>query len=434
MILFVLAAENILFPLVGAAIVLKFALSRRRSLLKDLPAEMAERLGFIPLSILTKLAGRETIWIHAASAGEVAAVSELIARIKARGGSRAVVVTCSTAAGRDRAQALPCVDAALLAPVDFYPAVSRFLLQLRPKLLLIAETELWPHMIELSFRRGVKIAVINGRISKKSFARTRPFAFLSRPFLARLDRVAAQSEEHAARFKALGAAPERVRVLGNLKYDVKAAAGPVEAAANALLELGWSDCPLFVAGSTHPVEEDAVLEAFLAAKEKVPGLKLVLAPRHVERAHEAAQNLKRRGVAFQAWSDTRRAPGAEPKPADALLLDAMGVLSAFYGRAALAFVGGTLVPVGGHNILEPALAGCPVAFGPRTAHVEEVARVLEDAGGGFKVRDAGELAMKIESLAALPDKARLAAKAAQDAAASLQGAVGRTLDYLRDWL
>ncbi|HVA67143.1 MAG TPA: glycosyltransferase N-terminal domain-containing protein [Elusimicrobiota bacterium] len=432
MILFVLAVENILFPLVGAAIVLKFALSRRRSLLKDLPAELAERLGFVPLETLSKLAGRETIWIHAASAGEVAAVSELIARIKARGGERAVAVTCSTAAGRDRAQALPCVDAALLAPVDFYPAVSRFLLQIRPALLLIAETELWPHMIELSARRGVKIAVVNGRISKKSFARARPFAFLARPFLKRLDRVAAQSQEHAARFKALGAPAERVRVLGNLKYDVRPSAGPVEAAASALLDMGWAECPIFVAGSTHPVEEDAVLEAFLGAKEKVPALKLVLAPRHVERAHEAAQSLKRRGVAFKVWSKLE--PGVERKSADALLLDAMGVLSAFYGRALLSFVGGTLVPIGGHNILEPALAGCPVAFGPHTAHVEEVARILQDAGGGFKVRDAGELAMKLESLAALPDKARLAARAAQDAAASLQGAVGRTLDYLEDWL
>ncbi|HVC08664.1 MAG TPA: glycosyltransferase N-terminal domain-containing protein [Elusimicrobiota bacterium] len=432
MIFLVLAIENLLFPLAGAAFVLKFALSRRRSLLKDLPAEMGERLGFVPLEVLSKLAGRETLWIHAASAGEVAAVSELIARLKSQKPARAVVVTCSTAAGRDRAKALPSVDAALLAPLDFYPAVSRFLLQIKPKLLLIAETELWPHMIELSFRRGVNIAVVNGRISKKSFARTRPFAFLARPFLRRLGRVAAQSSEHAARFKALGAPEDRVRALGNLKYDVKPAPGPVEAAANALLELGWSDCPIFVAGSTHPAEEDAVLEAYAAAKQRVPDLKLVLAPRHVERAREAAQNLARRGLAFKAWS--KPASGAKPGPADVLLLDALGVLSAFYGRAVLSFVGGTLVPVGGHNILEPALAGCPVAFGPHTAHVEDVARVLEDAGGGFKVRDAGELALKLQSLAELPDQARLAAKAAKDAAASLQGAVGRTLDYLRDWL
>ncbi len=430
MIFLVLAAENLFFPLVGLAVVLKFALSRRRALLRGLSAELPERLGFVPMPALAALKGREVVWVHAASAGEVSAVSEFVRRLKSRAKNPpAVVMTCSTAAGRERARSLSAVDAALLAPLDIYSAVSRFLLQIKPKILLVAETELWPHMIALCSRRGVKIAVVNGRISKRSFARTKPFAFLTRPFLARVGRVAAQSEEHAARFEALGAPAERVRALGNLKYDVTPAAGPVEAAAKAVADLGWEGAPLFVAGSTHPAEEDVVLNAYAAAQERVPALKLVLAPRHVERAHEAARNLERRRLAYCAWSKPER-----PANSSVLLLDAMGILPAFYGRALLSFVGGTLVPIGGHNILEPALAGSPVAFGPYTAHVEDVARALEEAGGGFKVQDAGELAMKLQSLAALPEKARAAAKAAKGAATSLQGAVERTLDDLKDWL
>jgi 3-deoxy-D-manno-octulosonic-acid transferase len=418
----VLLLLNLLAPLGVLGIVLKFLLSPRRGLLRDLPAELDERLGGLPEGARARLAGRPVLWVHAASAGEVAAVSEILRRLRERPDAPAVLLSTTTRAGRDAAQRLGCVAAAVLAPIDCWPAVRRFLRRAQPYALVLVETELWPNMIELAARAGLKIGLVNGRISERSYPRYRLIAPLLRPFLRRIDRVAARTEADGRRFSALGVPPDRVLVAGNMKYD-RLASGDERGRAE-LARLGWQGSEILVAASTHPVEEEILLEAFAGLRCRFPGLKLVLAPRHVERAGEVAATLQKTGLPFC------RLGGEAPAEACVLLVDAMGWLPSFFVRARAAFVGGTLVPVGGHNVLEPAVAGIPVVFGPHVEHTREAARALLACGGGFQVADAAGLAGTMERLLAEPARAAEAGRKAQALVRSLQGATAKALEHL----
>jgi 3-deoxy-D-manno-octulosonic-acid transferase len=419
----VLLLLNLLAPLGVLGIVLKFLLSSRRGLLRDLPAELNERLGGLPQTARAALAGRPVLWVHAASAGEVTAIAEIVRRLCAGPAAPAVLVTTTTRAGRDAAQRLDCVTAAVLAPVDCWAAVRRFLAQARPYALVLVETELWPNMIELSARAGLRIGVVNGRISGRSFSRYRLIAPLLRPFLRRIDRVAARSEADGQRFAALGVPRDRILVAGNMKYD-RLASGDERGRAE-LARLGWDGAPLLVAASTHPVEEEIILEAFSTLRRRSPVLKLVLAPRHVERADEAAATLKKSGLVFC------RLGAAAPAETCVLLVDAMGWLPSFFACAQVAFVGGTLVPVGGHNVLEPAVAGIPVIFGPHVEHTQEAAEALLARGGGFQVSNAASLAAVLGRLLDSPQEARVSGARAQALLRSWQGATRQTLDHLK---
>lgn len=395
----VLLLEDLIFPLAALAFVLKFALSRRRGLLLSLGEELGERLGRAPD------APRDAIWVHAASAGEVNAARPLIERLKSN-----IIVSCTTAAGRQRACELPGVSARL-APLDCGPAVRRFVREARPKALILVETELWPRLIA----EAPRVALVNGRLSSRSFARYRLIAPLLRPFLSKIERLAVQTELDAERFIALGARREAVAVCGNMKYDLPPPPPPEP---KILETLGWPG-PVLVAGSTHPVEEDHILEA--VAKNK--GLRLIIAPRHIERAEELARALERAGLSFCRWNALR--PGC-----DALLVDARGPLWGLYGLGTAAFVGGTLVTVGGHNLLEPALHGVPVLFGPHTDHTPEPARLLESAGGGFCVSDAAGLSAVLAELLADPARAKEQGRLAKKTAQSFSGATDRTLAHI----
>ncbi len=421
--LLVLALENLLFPLGAVAVVLRFLFSPRRSVLLSLREELSERFGGVSDESLEKLAGRRVVWIHAASAGEVAAVSGLLERITAGGEPPAVIMTTTTMTGREKAKLLPKVDVAMLAPLDCYPAVARFLGSVKPAALILVETELWPQMLSLAFERGVRIGLANARMTERSFSRYRLLSFLARPFLSKIERICAQTETDAQRFKTVGAVPAAVRVVGNMKYDrVKTPSKDPEIISR-IAAMGWDKDPIWVAGSTHPVEEDILLAAFELARERFPSLRLVLAPRHPERAAQAAQTLKDAGLACRTWSQ-------EPGKADCLLLDGLGVLPRFYGYASVSFVGGTLVPVGGHNLLEPAIAGSPVLFGPHTEHTSEVARLLSSAGCGLCVEDAKTLASALCDLLADPDRRLALGRQARQISEGLQGAIDRTFKHL----
>ncbi len=412
----VLLAEDALLPFAALAIVLRFALSPRRGLLRALSRELPQRLGRAP-------GGPAPIWVHAASAGEVAAASPLVERLAGRPSHPAVLLTTTTAAGRDRALETPGVSAAGLAPLDFGWAVARFLKTVRPSVVVLVETELWPHLIELSRDRGARVVLVNGRVSPRSFARYRLVRPLLAPFLARLELVCAQTEDDASRFRALGAG--NVVVTGNLKYDRLRAADP-KPAENALERLGWGQSRVITAASTHPGEEEQVIAAFLEARKRAPGLRLVLAPRHVERAADAVATARRFGLKTARWSR----PEELAPQADALVLDTLGVLASFFPHSFASFVGGTLVPVGGHNVLEPALAGCPVLFGPHTEHTAQTARLLESAGAAFCAEDGARLAQLLVELVGDPARAQEQGRLARKTAESLRGAAGRTLAWL----
>ncbi|MFI5362275.1 MAG: 3-deoxy-D-manno-octulosonic acid transferase [Elusimicrobiota bacterium] len=426
MTLFLLILETALAPFAALGVVLSFAFSRRRGLLASLASELPERLGGLSDAGRVRLLGRRVWWLHAASAGEVGGLSPLIDALDARPGSPAVLVTTTTAAGREAARRNPKIAWAQLAPLDAWPCVARFLRETKPERLILSETELWPSTLILAARAGLRPALINARMTRRSLPRYRAASYFLKPALGALDSVLAQSDADADCFRAVGVPPGRIEVVGNTKYDRLAAHPDGTAAAGAIETLGWKGSPLFVAGSTHPVEEDMVLDAFVFAAASTPKLKLVLAPRHLERVSQALASLSRRRLSFARLSAIDDAPSR----ATVLVLDEMGALPSFWPKAAVAFVGGTLVPMGGHNLLEPAAAGAPVLFGPHTRHVEYPSVLLESGGGGFRVPDGAALGAALAKLLADPLRARAASDRARAVAAGLRGATARAMAAL----
>ncbi|MDE2511889.1 MAG: hypothetical protein KGL74_12275, partial [Elusimicrobia bacterium] len=282
-----LALETLLAPFAAVGVTLSFLFSRRRGVLEGLTSELPERLGAFSDAGRVRLMGRRVWWLHAASAGEVSGLAPLIADLAARPDPPAVLVTTTTVAGREAARRNPLVDWAQLAPLDAWPCAARFLRAVRAERLILSETELWPTLLILSARAGLRPALINARMTERSLPRYRAASVFLRPALDALDAVLAQSGPDAERFRSVGVAAEKVLVTGNTKYDRPSARRDDAAAAGALVKLGWTDAPLFVAGSTHPVEEEAVLEAYLRCARARPKLRLVVAPRHAERAGEA---------------------------------------------------------------------------------------------------------------------------------------------------
>jgi len=421
-----LAAETLLSPLVALGVVLSFAFSRRRGLLSALASELPERLGGLSDAGRVRLLGRRVWWLHAASAGEVAGLGPLIDALEGRERPPAILVTTTTAAGREAARRNPKITWAQLAPLDAWPCVARFLRAAKPERLIISETELWPSTILLAARAGLRPALINARMTARSRPRYRAAAFLLRPALDALSLVLAQSDADGESFRAIGIPAGKLSVAGNTKYDRLAAHPEETTAAGALQILGWNAAPLFVAGSTHPGEEELVLDGYARAAAAVPGLRLVLAPRHVERVAETLATLRARNLTFARFSALRDSDAS----ASVLVLDTMGALASFWTRASAAFVGGTLVPVGGHNLLEPAAAGAPVLFGPHTRHVEYPAVLLESGGGGFRVAGGAALGRTLVGLLTDPIRARAAGDRAREVASRLRGATERALAAL----
>lgn len=422
-----LVLETLLAPFAGLAVVVSFLLSPRRGLLSDLGSEFPERLGGLCDAGRVRLMGRRVWWLHAASAGEVGGLAPLIDALAARPDAPAILVTSTTAAGREAARRNPRVDWAQLAPLDAWPCVSRFLRKIRAERLILSETELWPTTILLAARAGLRPALINGRMTARSLPRYRAASLFLRPALASLDAALVQSELDGTRFAEIGVPAGIIVVAGNTKYDRPAARADDAAATGALVKLEWTGHPLLVAGSTHLAEEELLLAAYARALAVNPAVRLVLAPRHVERADETVAAAAFAGRRCARWTELSSAPAAD---AEVLVLDAMGVLPSFWPKAFAAFVGGTLVPVGGHNLAEPAAAGVPVLFGPHTRHIEYPAFLLESEGGGVRVPDGEALAAAVETFLRDPRAARGAGDKALAAVERLRGGTARILAAL----
>ncbi len=387
-------------------------------------ASFRERLGRLPANLNPDR--RETIWVHAVSVGEVLAARPLLARLKARFPERRLVLSTTTTTGQAlaRRHLTGIVDALFYAPFDWPPVVRRVLEVVRPTLLVLVETELWPNLIHQAHRRGTRIAVVNGRISPRSFPRYRLVRRLLRPVLAEIDLLLMQAEPHAERAVAIGAPAERVRVPGNLKYD---GLGDGQVTPESERLLAERPGPLWVAGSTVEGEETLVLTAFREMRAVFPAARLLLAPRHPER-FEAVPAL----IAAAGFSGTRRTSlGAEGwREGDVLLLDTLGELASLYPAADVVFVGGSLVPKGGHNVLEAAVSGKAVVVGPHMENFQEIAR--EFLGEGALVQIAGAESLGAETVALLRDDERRQriGKQAQALVERNRGAVERTLEAL----
>jgi 3-deoxy-D-manno-octulosonic-acid transferase len=340
-------------------------------------AGLAGRLGRVPESLRSAVAGRNVVWVHAVSVGEVLAATQLIREFKAALPGWVVAVSTTTATGQQLAKERLADSPVFYLPLDFRFTVRRYLEVLRPGVLVLMESELWPRLIEECAKACIPVVVANARISDRSFPRYMRLRRLWRPFLEMISLFLAQSRETGERLAAIGAPAERIKVMGNLKFDVQTKeASPMTRRVGSLL----SGARLVVAGSTMAGEEEALLAAWPAIHQAAPDAALLIAPRHPDRFDEVLEMIRKSGYPFFRCSHLMLE--TEPIVGGAvLLLDTIGDLASMYGLATVAFVGGSLVAKGGHNPLEPAQFGVPVVMGPSFENFREVVEAMrsEDA-------------------------------------------------------
>jgi 3-deoxy-D-manno-octulosonic-acid transferase len=328
----------------------------------------AARVGKVPAALTGLCGERPLLWLHAVSVGEVLAASRLVGELDRAFPEHRLVISTTTRTGQELARQRFGRERVFYCPLDLPWAVRAYLNALRPRLLILVETEFWPNLLSGCFRRGIPVAVVNARISDRSWPRYRRLRGLWRPFLGRFSRVLAQSEIDAERLRAIGCRPQCVTVSGNLKFDVRAAQ---EAEATRLLKAQAPGLRFVVAGSTLEGEEAALVAAWPELLQSDPQLVLVLAPRHPERFGAVVALLDHSGVSWvkrSQWAQTPRNLG----PGEIVLLDTIGELASVYSLASVAFVGGSLIPAGGHNPLEPAQFGVPIVMGPHYANFRAI--------------------------------------------------------------
>ena len=379
---------------------------------KKYVGSLGQRMGYLPVSF--NMDGDESIWIHAVSVGEVLTARPLISDLKKRYPSLRMFLSTTTMAGQQLARrSVQDVDAVFYFPFDLGFVVRRTLDLVRPKLFIMMETEIWPSLLRECRARGIKTAVVNGRISARSFPRYRMIRPMMRRVMDHIDRFLVQSEESARRFIDLGADPARVVVTGSLKFDsLELSSTALQARARDRVLRYFRVPPsrsVIVAGSTMKGEEAQVLRAFRKVRAAAPNTLLVLAPRNPERFGEAEQLARSEG-----WKVARRsdlAVDSEPR-VDVVVVDTIGELATIYQIATIVFVGGSLVATGGHNILEPAVFGKPIVFGPHMQNFLEIADAFVSNGAGVQLSEDEELDEAFLSLIGDPvRRARLGAAA-----------------------
>lgn len=380
-----------------------------------------ERFGFFDAP---GLAG--SLWVHAVSVGEVNAAEPLIKALQRSYPDAPLVITTVTPTGAARVQQL-FGDSALqlYLPYDLPFAVRRFMNRIRPRLALIVETEIWPNLYFACHRRGIPLMIVNARLSARSMRGYKPLRALASSALHCVDLIAAQSRTDAARYRLLGADPQKVLVSGNMKFDMPIPTGAV--AAGAAMRAHWGPRrPVWMAASTHEGEELPVLEAHLKVLQRLPDALLLLAPRHPERFRLVEHTV--RSLGFKVA--TRSVEGVPSAMHQVCVIDAMGQLMPFFAASDVAFVGGSLVPIGGHNLLEPAALSVPVLVGPHTFNFEEITRSLIEQGGAERVPDVARLGPDVLRLLLDDARRERMGKAAQQVFERERGAVQRVMQLV----
>jgi 3-deoxy-D-manno-octulosonic-acid transferase len=379
----------------------------------------AERFGFGP-----EQTGDGCIWVHAVSLGEVAAANSLVRALRARYPDLPLVLTTSTPTGARRARELFAAAGVIVrfGPYDLPGAVRRFFAAVKPRLAIFMETELWPNLYRECARRSVPRIIASARISTRSWPRYRRLRALLRPLLRGDVTVAAQTTDDAERFRFLGAPDQNVLVAGNLKFDIHI--DPAVLTQGGLLRSEYLQSRVaWTAGSTHAGEEEQLLDAHALVRAAVPDALLILVPRHPNRFDAVAALLTRRAIRF-----VRRSTGAAvPGDTEVVLVDTLGELLAFYAATQAAFVGGSLVPVGGHNLLEPAALGIPLATGPFNNNAPDVAKLLLQTHAAVCVNDAQQLAAALSGWLAEPSEGVRTGAIARGVVAANRGALQRIL-------
>lgn len=412
---------NLIFPLAALGVALGFLCSPRRGLLKHLYQELKERFGLEKDGEIPQGA----LWLHCASVGEVMSMKEVISRLK-KFYKKEVIVTTTTEAGKETALKNPDITQAFLAPLDFYPSCKRFIRLAKPHRLFVVEREIWPNMLAAAHQAGVSAAIINGRISAKS---ARAYSFIKPLFkeiFSTLSFAALQTQEAACHYEKLGMDKTKIFVCGNVKYDtLNDNPGKVGEVEKMLTSLGWNGRKILVLGSTHPAEETML---FRAAPDIIKtGAKIIFAPRHLERKLEIETALRQSGLHYGFIST-----GKFDKNTDILCADVMGLLQSLYACASLTFVGGSVVPRGAHNLLEPAILSKTVLFGRYFYNAPLTAQSLLESGGGVLVNETN---FKETVLRLLADPAQLEnmSEKARKTALSFKGATNRIMEVVNNY-
>jgi 3-deoxy-D-manno-octulosonic-acid transferase len=401
-----------------------------RRLTRGVPLNIRRRLGRgLPRPSATRCG-----WIHAVSVGEAIAAAPLVEGLRRAYPDLPLVISTVTETGaRLVRQRYAGMATHRYFPLDLPGSARRVAAAINPAFFIAMETELWPNVLRVLAGRGVPAMIVNGRLSDRSFGRYRLARRLLRRVLADVSVFAMQSHEDARRIIALGASPERVVVTGNLKNE--SAPDPPGAADLWRRLFGLTAAQrAWIAGSTHRGEDDAVIEAHGKLLGAFPDLALVIAPRHPERVGETVALVTARGWRAIRRSELPASRGRTDGPPAVIVLDTVGELAQLYSIADVVFVGGSLVPTGGHNMLEPVLRRKPVLFGPHTENFRESADLVVAAGGGLVVRDAAELAATVHTLLSDPVRARAMGEAGQAAVNARHGAVRETLDLVARFL
>ncbi|WP_157861413.1 3-deoxy-D-manno-octulosonic acid transferase [Desulfurivibrio alkaliphilus] len=422
--------------------------------------EWRQRLGFYPRTPLPP-SKTKRLWLHAASVGEVQVARALIQELERQIPEAEIWVSTLTRHGHQLCSTtMPATVTSIFAPLDLAGVCSLAMRRVAPDLYICLETELWPEIIRQAERRGAGPLLINARLSEKSFRRYRkwPASLLIGRTVGRFRAIAAIGEDDVERFRNLGAAPERIRLSGNAKYDLK----PTELKPAKELDenrrqteqlrrrLGLHpDQPVLVAGSTHTGEEELMLAAWQRLKRNLPGLVLIIAPRHLRRLPELEHAFQQRALTYWRYSDrlkntennessddypSRQHTGHQNKRSMVILVDRMGELAALYETADYVFCGGSLVRKGGHNLLEAASLGKPVLFGPYMDDFREDADLLISGGGGFLVRDDEGICQRIMAFHTRPAEYHRAADKARDIAVTLRGAARQQAKLIKNEL
>ena len=376
---------------------------------------LSERLGNIPDAVIDAMAGQRPIWFHAASVGEVIASQKLLEGIRERFPGRRLLVSTFTPTGNEAAKEKLKADGVIFLPLDFPWAVNRAVKKVNPSTLILMETELWPNLIRKAGSMGIPVVLVNGRISDTSYGKYWFISPLLKKVFESITLFLMQSEGDSQRIVILGAEQSKVTVTGNIKFDLKPADKDIGFMDN------WGG-PVLLAGSTHKGEDAPILDIYKGLRERYPALKLVLAPRHLDRVREVEGILKEKGLQF-----VRRSEVSEKIELPILLLDTLGELATFYKYGTIVFIGGSLIPVGGHNPLEPALYGKPVLFGPHMENFRDSARILEESGGGARVDNPEGLNNRIDRLLSDIDLRQTMGNNARQAVLKNQGATERTM-------
>jgi 3-deoxy-D-manno-octulosonic-acid transferase len=392
--------------------------------------EVWERMGRLPEAKVKSLSTKNVIWLHAASVGEVKALSVIIGQLKKIHPDFSLIVSVVTESGKKEAErTFKEVEFVFHAPIDLKRFVRRALGSFNPCALILVETELWPNLIKEAKKRGCWVALINGRISGKSLSKYLLSKSLFSEVLSYVDLFCMQSQEHAERIKELGAEPDRIKVLGNLKFD-RMITQISDIDKNLLKrELSIPDgLRVLVGGSTRNGEEEILVRVFKRLRKDGENLLLLIAPRHLDRVKRIERMLIGQKLDFVRRSEL---DGKSPLTNQrVILLDTMGELASLYAVADLAFVGGSMVPVGGHNLLEPAVCGVGVIFGPHVDNFKTAADLLIQSGGGIKIRDEEELYSWVLRLLRDKDKRRKMGKAACEAVKRQSGVSQKTAQLI----